>query len=124
MFNTADKNYSRKKRHQRIRKKLSGSPDRLRLTVFRSHKNIAFQLVNDLEAKTLFAASTEQKDFKASGSVKSGGNKAAAKALGLFASKKMLSQGFKQIAFDRGGYLYHGRIKELADGLREGGIQF
>lgn len=123
MFNTTDKNSSRKKRHQRIRKKLAGSAERLRLTVFRSHKNIAFQLVNDLEAKTLFSASTGQKDFK-TGYAKSGGNKEAAKTLGLFAAKKMLAQGFKQIAFDRGGYLYHGRVKELADGLREGGIQF
>jgi large subunit ribosomal protein L18 len=109
-------------RHDRIRKKVQGTVERPRLSVHRSKRNLVGQLIDDLNRKTVFAFSTLDKKFaKAS---KKGNTVAAAQALGKLVSQEMKAKGFIKIAFDRGGYPYHGRIKALAEALREGGIQF
>jgi large subunit ribosomal protein L18 len=116
------KKASRLKRHARVRKYLSGTPERPRLAVFRSNKNISCQLIDDVNGVTLASASTLDKDVKAE--IENGGNKDAAKKVGAAIAKKALAKGIEEVAFDRGGFLYHGRIKELADGAREGGLKF
>jgi large subunit ribosomal protein L18 len=122
MIKNIDRESKRKKIHWRIKKRVEGTNERPRLSVHRSHKNLYLQLVNDIENKTLFAVSTQSKDFKSVS--KKGGNLDASKKLGALAAKLLQEKGFNKIVFDRGGYLYHGRIKTLADALREGGIQF
>ena len=112
----------RLKRHERVRKTLSGTTDKPRLCVFRSLKNISAQLIDDTTGRTLTAASTLDKDIK--GQAAYGGNKAAAKLVGVKIGKAALGLGVEEIAFDRGGFLYHGRVKELADGAREAGLKF
>lgn len=119
MVSKADKNAARVKRHLRVRNKISGTPERPRLNVFRSAKNIYAQIIDDLNGVTLAAASTTEKDFTAYG-----GNKEAAKEVGKLIAKRACEKGISEVVFDRSGYLYHGRIKELADGAREGGLQF
>lgn len=109
-------------RHERVRKYLSGTPEKPRLCVFRSLKNISVQLIDDVSGTTLAAASTLDKDIKAQAAY--GGNKAAAKLVGEAVAKKALAKGIETVAFDRGGFLYHGRVKELADGAREAGLKF
>ena len=109
-------------RHARVRKTLSGTPERPRLCVFRSLKNISVQIIDDVNGTTLAAASTLDKDIKAQAAY--GGNKAAAKLVGEAVAKKALAKGIETVAFDRGGFLYHGRVKELADGAREAGLKF
>lgn len=109
-------------RHERVRKNLSGTPGRPRLCVFRSIKNISVQIIDDVNGTTLAAASTLDKDIKAQAAY--GGNKAAAKLVGEAVAKKALEKGIDTVAFDRGGFLYHGRVKELADGAREAGLKF
>lgn len=109
-------------RHARVRKNLSGTPERPRLCVYRSVKNISVQIIDDVNGKTLVAASTLDKDIKAEAAY--GGNKVAAKLVGESVAKKALAQGIEVVAFDRGGFLYHGRVKELADGAREAGLKF
>ncbi|MFC1621087.1 50S ribosomal protein L18 [Candidatus Omnitrophota bacterium] len=109
------------KRHYRIRTKLSGTEDKPRMCVHRSHKNLLVQFIDDLEGKTLFHASTEDKEFKKD--CKWGGNIDAAKKLGAYVSKEAKKKGIERVVFDRGGYLYHGRIKALADAAREGGLK-
>jgi len=109
-------------RHRRVRKQLSGTPEKPRLCVFRSLKNISVQIIDDVSGTTLAAASTLDKDIKAQ--VGYGGNKAAARLVGEAIAKKALAKGIETVAFDRGGYLYHGRVKELADGAREAGLKF
>lgn len=109
-------------RHARVRKTLSGTPERPRLCVFRSLKNISVQIIDDVNGTTLAAASTLDKDIKAQAAY--GGNKAAAKLVGEAVAKKALEKGINTVAFDRGGFLYHGRVKELADGAREAGLKF
>lgn len=109
-------------RHARVRKNLSGTPERPRLCVFRSLKNISVQIIDDVNGTTLAAASTLDKDIKAQAAY--GGNKAAAKLVGEAVAKKALAKGIETVAFDRGGFLYHGRVKELADGAREAGLKF
>jgi len=109
-------------RHARVRKTLSGTPERPRLCVFRSLKNISVQIIDDVNGTTLAAASTLDKDIKAQAAY--GGNKAAAKLVGEAVAKKALEKGIDTVAFDRGGFLYHGRVKELADGAREAGLKF
>ncbi|URZ14790.1 50S ribosomal protein L18 [Clostridium felsineum] len=111
---------SRRRRHLRVRNKISGTPVRPRLAVYRSEKNIYAQVIDDVNGTTLVSASTLDKDF----SVKAGSNKEAAKLVGETVAKKALDKGIKQVVFDRGGYIYHGRIKELADGAREAGLEF
>ena len=113
--------YARKKRQVRVRKKVSGSTERPRLCVFRSTKHIYAQIIEDVSGKTLAAASTVAKDAKDS---KYGGNVEAAKLVGKQIAEKALAQDIKQVVFDRNGYLYHGRIKALADAAREAGLTF
>ena len=112
----------RLKRHERVRKTLSGTSAKPRLCVYRSLKNISVQLIDDEAGKTLAAASTLDKDIKAKAAY--GGNKEAAKLVGGKIAKAALAQGIEVVAFDRGGFLYHGRVKELADGAREAGLKF
>ena len=116
------RNYMRLKRHERVRKNLSGTASKPRLCVFRSLKNIYAQLIDDGSGRTLATASTLDKDIKSQAA--NGGNKAAAKLVGARIGKAALDLGFEEVAFDRGGFLYHGRVKELADGAREAGLKF
>ena len=116
------KNDRRLARHARVRKDVFGTPERPRLCVYRSLKNISAQIVDDVNGKTLVAASSLEKELKAE--LAYGGNKDAAKAVGAAVAKKALAAGIECVCFDRGGYLYHGRVKELADGAREAGLKF
>jgi large subunit ribosomal protein L18 len=116
------RNDRRLMRHRRVRKNLHGTPEKPRLCVFRSLKNISVQVIDDVNGTTIAAASTLDKDIK--GEIKSGGNKTAAKVVGETIAKKALAKGINEVAFDRGGFLYHGRVKELADGAREAGLIF
>lgn len=101
---------------------VSGTPERPRLCVFRSSKNISAQIIDDVNGTTLVSASTIDKELR--GDIKYGGNKEAAKAVGEAVAKRALEKGIEEVCFDRGGYLYHGRVKELADGAREAGLKF
>ena len=116
------RNKSRLKRHARVRKDLSGTPEKPRMCVFRSHKNISVQIIDDVNGHTLAAASSLDKELK--GKLPYGGNKEAAKAVGEAIGKKALALGIENVAFDRGGFLFHGRVKELADGARAAGLKF
>jgi large subunit ribosomal protein L18 len=122
MITKTDKNKTRKKRHDRVRKNLSGTTACPRLNVFRSTKHIYAQLIDDTEGVTVAAASTL--DPELSDSIEYGGNVEAAEKVGELLAKRALEKGFKQVVFDRGGYLYHGRVKAFADKAREVGLQF
>jgi large subunit ribosomal protein L18 len=119
MINRPDTKAQRIKRHKRVRSKVSGTPECPRLNVFRSGKHIYAQIIDDVNMKTLISASSVEKDFEGSG-----GNKEGAKKVGKLIAERAKAKGFEAVVFDRGGYLYHGRIKELADGAREGGLNF
>ena len=119
MVSKKDSNKARLKRHQRVRSKVSGTAQRPRLDVFRSAKNIYAQVIDDVAGVTLVSASTNEKDF-----TEYGGNKDAAKKVGLMIAERCKAKGIENVVFDRGGYLYHGRVKELAEGAREGGLKF
>jgi large subunit ribosomal protein L18 len=110
------------KRHKRIRKKISGTKDKPRLSVYRSLKNLFVQLVDDQSSSIILAASTLDKEFKEK--AKSGGNVKAAEIMGEIVARKAKEKNIENIVFDRGGYLYHGRIKALEDALRKGGLKF
>ena len=112
----------RVKRHARVRKDLHGTPERPRLCVYRSNKNISAQIIDDVNGVTLVCASSLDKELK--GVIGYGGNKEAAKKVGEAIGKRALEKGIEAVAFDRGGFLYHGRVKELADGAREAGLKF
>lgn len=114
------KNEKRLARHARVRKNISGTPEKPRLCVFKSARHIYAQVIDDTAGNTLAAASTLDKDL----AIENGGNKAAAKAVGESIAKKAMDKGIKEVAFDRGGFLFHGRVKELADGAREAGLKF
>ena len=114
------RNDMRVKRHARVRKDVFGTPEMPRLCVYRSTKNIYAQVIDDVNGTTLASASSLDKDLALS----YGGNKEAAKAVGAKLAKVAADAGIKTVCFDRGGYLYHGRVKELADGAREAGLQF
>jgi len=116
------RNDRRKARHQRVRKNISGTSETPRLCVFRSNKNISVQVIDDVKGITIAAASSLDKEIK--GKAAYGGNKAAAKLVGTAIGEKALAKGVKQVAFDRGGYLYHGRVRELAEGARSAGLEF
>ncbi|GER67244.1 50S ribosomal protein L18 [Weizmannia acidilactici] len=120
MITKPDKNQVRKKRHARVRAKLSGTAKRPRLNVYRSNKNIYTQLIDDVNGVTLASASTLDKELN----LESTGNIEAARKVGELIAKRALEKGLKEVVFDRGGYLYHGRIKALADAARENGLQF
>lgn len=108
--------------HERIRKHLTGSPARPRLAVFRSNKHIYAQIIDDSKGTTVTAASTLEVDAKQN--VKHGGNVAAAKAVGKLVAERAKAKGIETVLFDRGGYLYHGRVKALAEAAREAGLKF
>ena len=116
------RNDNRVARHERVRKNVFGTPDVPRLCVYRCAKNIYAQVIDDENGKTLAAASSLDKDIKAQAAY--GGNKAAAKLVGQKIGKAAKDAGIETVCFDRGGYLYHGRVQELADGAREAGLQF
>jgi large subunit ribosomal protein L18 len=120
MFSKGDRKASKVRRHTRVRKKVFGTAERPRLCVFRSEKNIYAQIIDDVAQKTLVAASSLDKDF----AVKAGSNKEAAKVVGEMVAKRAIEKGIKTVVFDRGGYIYHGRIQQLADGAREAGLEF
>ncbi|SFB19869.1 50S ribosomal protein L18 [Clostridium frigidicarnis] len=120
MIKKQDKKEQRTRRHLRVRKKVSGTAERPRLCVYRSEKHIYVQIIDDVSRKTLVAASSLDKEFTG----KLGGNKEAAKLVGELIAKKALDNGIKNVVFDRGGYIYHGRIQELAAGAREAGLEF
>ncbi len=113
---------ARLRKHARVRKKIKGTPERPRLNVFRSLNHIYAQIIDDTTGVTLVSASTIDPALK--GKVEFGGNKEAAKEVGKLIATKATEKGIKQVVFDRGGYIYHGRIKELADGAREAGLDF
>ena len=119
MVNRPDSNKARQARHKRVRAKISGTAECPRLNVFRSLQNIYAQLIDDVKGETLVSASTVEKDFE-----EYGGNKSAAHKVGELLAKRAADKGIENCVFDRGGYIYHGRVKELADGAREGGLKF
>lgn len=120
MIKKIDKNAKRLKRHYRMRKNLSGSAVRPRLNVYRSSKHIYAQLIDDVAGNTLASASTLDKEL----ALESTSNKEAARAVGALIAKRAIEKGIEEVVFDRGGYLYHGRVKELAEGAREAGLKF
>ena len=109
----------RVRRHQRVRGKISGTAERPRLSVFRSENNIYAQIIDDVAGKTICAASTVEKGFEGLG-----GNKDAAKKIGQLIAQRAVEKGVENVVFDRGGYIYHGRVQSLAEGAREGGLKF
>ncbi|MBR0144094.1 MAG: 50S ribosomal protein L18 [Clostridia bacterium] len=119
MVSRKDSNKARLARHKRVRAVISGTPDRPRLCVFRSEKHIYAQVIDDVAGKTLVSASTVEKDF-----TEYGGNKDAAKKIGLLIAERAKGAGIETVVFDRGGYIYHGRVAALAEGAREGGLKF
>ncbi|MCM2535512.1 50S ribosomal protein L18 [Neobacillus pocheonensis] len=120
MITKLDKNATRKKRHARVRAKLSGTSARPRLNVFRSNKHIYAQVIDDMSGVTLASASTLDKEL----TLESTSNVEAAQKVGELVAKRAVEKGVSSIVFDRGGYLYHGRIQALADAARENGLQF
>lgn len=119
MVKKLDRADARAKRHTRVRAKISGTAGCPRLNVFRSTKHIYAQLIDDVNGVTLAAASSLEKDFDGNGS-----NKDGARMVGKLIAKHALEKGIAEVVFDRGGYLYHGRVLELAEGAREGGLKF
>jgi large subunit ribosomal protein L18 len=119
MVKKVDTNKARIRRHARVRGKISGTAECPRLNVFRSAANIYAQLIDDTKGVTLAAASTLDKDFEGNG-----GNKEAARKVGNKIARIALEKGIEEVVFDRGGYIYHGRVQELAEGAREGGLKF
>ncbi|UOQ83926.1 50S ribosomal protein L18 [Gracilibacillus salinarum] len=120
MITKPDKNSVRKKRHMRVRKNLFGTQERPRLNVFRSNKHIYAQLIDDVNNVTVASASTVDNELN----LDTTGNVDAAKQVGELLAKRAIDNGFKNVVFDRGGYLYHGRVKSLADAAREAGLEF
>ena len=116
-----NKQIARRRRQERIRKKLAGTPERPRLCIHRSTRHIYAQIVNDVEGKTLLGLSTQSKEFP---SAKDGGNVKGARELGKLLAKKAIENKIKEVVFDRAGFLYHGRVKAFADGAREEGLKF
>lgn len=117
-----NRNDKRMKRHDRVRKDVFGTPEKPRLCVYKSLSNIFAQVIDDVNGNTIISASTLDKDIM--GQYAYGGNKEAAKAVGEAVGKKALEKGIETVCFDRGGFLYHGRVKELADGARSAGLKF
>ena len=119
MIKRPDTRGQRIKRHNRVRGKISGTAERPRLNVFRSKANIYAQIIDDVTGNTLVAASTVEKAFEGNG-----GNCDAAKKIGAVVAERALQKGIEEVVFDRGGYVYHGRVAALAEGAREGGLKF
>ncbi|QSZ27144.1 50S ribosomal protein L18 [Aceticella autotrophica] len=121
MITKPNRQLSRQRRHLRVRKHVSGTPERPRLNVYKSLSHIYAQIIDDVAGKTLIYASTMDPELK--GIVK-GANKESARMVGKLIANKALEKGIKNVVFDRGGYIYHGTIKELADAAREAGLEF
>lgn len=119
MVSKKDSNQARLRRRTRVRGKITGTVQRPRLNVYRSLNHIYAQIIDDVKGVTLVAASSVEKDFGMAG-----GNKEAAKKVGELIAKRAAEKGITEVVFDRGGYVYHGRVKELAEGAREGGLKF
>ena len=119
MVTRVDTNKKRIRRHKRVRGKIFGTAQKPRLCVFRSLKNIYAQIIDDENGKTLASASSLDKDFN-----QYGGNKEAAKLVGQAVAKAAIEKGITEVVFDRGGYIFHGRVQELAEGAREAGLKF
>ena len=119
MVSRKDSNAARIKRHKRVRAKISGTAERPRLCVYRSENHISVQVIDDVAGVTLCSASTQESGFEGNG-----GNKVAAKKVGAIIAERALAKGITEVVFDRGGYVYHGRVSELAAGAREGGLKF
>ena len=119
MVKRIDSNKQRLKRHIRVRAKISGTTERPRLCVYRSNANISAQIIDDERGVTLVSASTLEASFEGIGS-----NKEAAKKVGMTIAQRAIEKGISEVVFDRGGYIYHGRVSELAAGAREGGLKF
>ena len=119
MIKRPDTRGARMKRHQRVRGKISGTAERPRLSVFRSENNIYAQIIDDVAGNTLVSASSVEKGFEGNG-----GNVEAAKKVGAKVAERALQKGIEEVVFDRGGYIYHGRVQALADGAREAGLKF
>ena len=119
MINRPNTKAQRLKRHKRVRAKISGTPERPRLNVFRSETNIYAQIIDDVNGKTLVSASSLEKAFECDGTKTD-----AAKKVGQGVAERAKAAGISEVVFDRGGYVYHGRVAALAEGAREGGLQF
>ena len=119
MVKRIDKNAMRLKRHVRVRGKISGTPECPRLNVFRSNANIYAQIIDDVNGVTLVSANTLEKDFEGAT-----GNAEAAKKVGTILAERAKAKGIEQVVFDRGGYIFHGRVAALAEGAREAGLKF
>jgi len=119
MVKTKARNKARKNRHMRIRQRLVGTPVKPRISVFRSSKHIYAQIIDDVNGVTLVSASSKEK-----GSTEYGGNKDAATKVGVLLAERAKEQNITTVVFDRSGYLYHGRVKALADAARDGGLEF
>ena len=119
MISKTDRKFERERRHKRVRNKISGTAERPRLCVHKSNTNIYVQIIDDVKGVTLVSASTLDKEIK-----EKHANKVAAKELGTLIAKKASSKKIKDVVFDRGGYIYHGVIKEVAEAAREGGLDF
>ena len=115
------RNDMRVKRHARVRKDVFGTPEMPRLCVYRSSKNIYAQIIDDVNGNTLVSASSLDKDIKSAGN---GGNKDAAASVGKLVAERALAKDIKEVVFDRGGYVYHGRVAALAEAAREAGLSF
>ena len=122
MIGLIDRNSERRRIHERIRTKVSGSSERPRLCVYRSSRYIYAQIVDDRQGKTLVAASTIEKDLR--GACKGTGNIEASKLVGKTIAERAKGKGIEAVVFDRGGYLYHGRVKAVAEAARESGLKF
>ena len=120
MIKKVSRNEMRVERHKRIRKDISGTSERPRLNVFRSNANITAQIIDDEKGLTLVSASTREKELN----IKNGGNVEAAKLIGAEIAKRAKKEKIEKVVFDRGGYLYHGRVKALAEAARENGLEF
>lgn len=119
MIKRPNTNAQRLKRHKRVRGKISGTPERPRLNVFRSEANIYAQVIDDVNGVTLVSASSLDKEFEGKG-----GNIEAARKVGQLVAERAKAKGIENVVFDRGGYVYHGRVQALAEGAREGGLNF
>lgn len=122
MFKKVDREINRQKKHSRIRAKITGTPERPRVSVFRSLENISVQVIDDVNGVTLVSASTIDKEIKPL--VKNGGNTEAAVTVGKKLAERALAKNIKNVVFDRSGYIYTGRVKALADAAREAGLEF
>lgn len=122
MITKSDKNKARLKRHLRVRKKIEGTTARPRLNIFRSSKHMYAQLIDDTTGVTIVAASTQDKELKSD--IGNGGNVEAARKVGALIAERAKEKGLDKVVFDRGGYLYHGRVQALADAAREAGLEF